>query len=101
MEDCVGTSIPFTTSTFQEKYLPVPIDFGSSYPGIDIEKIRKAFKCKIASRQKAHNAQKWQTIESDEIEPPEERPIVQAWVRTTLLGICTHRVVGLTQYSLI
>ena len=101
MDDCVGTSIPLPTSTFQEKYLPVPIDFDARYSRQEVEKIRKAFKRKIAARQKAHNAQKWQTIESDETEPPEERPIVQAWVRTTFLGICMHCVVGLTQYSLI
>ena len=82
MDDCVGTSIPLPTSTFQERYLPVPIDFDARYPKKDIEKIRMAFKRKIASRQQDYDAQKPPTTESDERKRPEGRAIVQAWVRT-------------------
>ena len=82
MDDCVGTSIPHKTSTFQKKYLPVPIDFNARYSKKDIEKIWMAFKHKIASRQKENDAQKSPTTESDEKKRPDERAIVQAWVRT-------------------
>ena len=82
MDDCVGTSIPHKTSTFQKKYLPVPIDFHARYSKKDIEKIWMAFKHKIASRQKENDAQKSPTTESDEKKRPDERAIVQAWVRT-------------------
>ncbi|RPD57704.1 hypothetical protein L227DRAFT_506295 [Lentinus tigrinus ALCF2SS1-6] len=80
MQDCPNTSIPYTPSTFQKKYVPVPCDFDLRYPDHRIEQIWKAFSTQIADKRKVQDAEETKTTGGSGKKRPVERSIVDAWV---------------------